>query len=289
MLSGQDPETDELAALAGGLDVFQALWYHDETALDALLRSGTDTQTICEDEKMYDFHGKSPLGCALTWENFSAAEMLLRGGADPDFRDSEERTAFAVWMSNKRHKSFCKEDCLHFLQCLMECGWTPDSPADKYGNTSLSVACQGAGYEVGVCAVRYLVESGADVNAVNMQGQTLVMNLYGGRFWDGNIPRFAGFPRSYPYGGRSCTDEDAETLELLLEAGADINAKDNWGNTLLHYIAGSSTRGSKEAAALVMDFGSPDVSAVNNEGLSALDIAMEKDDETLVKFLLKYS
>jgi len=289
LLSGQDPETDELAAITGGLDVFQALWYHDETALDALLRSGTDTQTICEDEKMYDFHGKSPLGCALTWENFSAAEMLLRGGADPDFRDSEERTAFAVWMSNKRHKSFCKEDCLHFLQCLMECGWTPDSPADKYGNTSLSVACQGAGYEVGVCAVRYLVESGADVNAVNMQGQTPVMNLYGGRFWDGNIPRFAGFPRSYPYGGRSCTDEDAETLELLLEAGADINAKDNWGNTLLHYIAGSSTRGSKEAAALVMDFGSPDVSAVNNEGLSALDIAMEKDDETLVKFLLKYS
>lgn len=289
LLSGQDPETDELAALAGGLDVFQALWYHDETALDALLRSGTDTQTICEDEKMYDFHGKSPLGCALTWENFSAAEMLLRGGADPDFRDSEERTAFAVWMSNKRHKSFCKEDCLHFLQCLMECGWTPDSPADKYGNTSLSVACQGAGYEAGVCAVRYLVESGADVNAVNMQGQTPVMNLYGGRFWDGNIPRFAGFPRSYPYGGRNCTDEDAETLELLLEAGADINAKDNWGNTLLHYIAGSSTRGSKEAAALVMDFGSPDVSAVNNEGLSALDIAMEKNDETLVKFLLKYS
>ena len=133
------------------------------------------------------------------------------------------------------------------------------------------------------------MESGADVNAVNMQGQTPVMNLYGGRFWDGNIPRFAGFPRSYPYGGRSCTDEDAETLELLLEAGADINAKDNWGNTLLHYIAGSSTRGSKEAAALVMDFGSPDVSAVNNEGLSALDIAMEKNDETLVKFLLKYS
>ena len=62
LLSGQDPETDELAALAGGLDVFQALWYHDETALDALLRSGTDTQTICEVEKMYDFHHTSPLG-----------------------------------------------------------------------------------------------------------------------------------------------------------------------------------------------------------------------------------
>ena len=133
------------------------------------------------------------------------------------------------------------------------------------------------------------MENGADVNAANMQGQTPVMNLYGGRYWDGKIPRFATLPRSYPYDGRSCTEQDAETLEILLEAGADINARDKWGNTLLHYIAASSTSGSKEAAALVMDFGIPDVNAVNNEGLTALDIAAKKNDESLVKFLLKYS
>ena len=108
------------------------------------------------------------------------------------------------------------------------------------------------------------------------------------RFWDGNIPCFAVLPRSYPYGGRCCTEEDADILEVLLEAGADINAKDKWGNTLLHYIAGSSQRGAKEAVGLVMDFGKPDVNAVNNEGKTALDIATEKNDESLVKFLLKY-
>lgn len=289
LLSGQDPETDELAALAGGLDIFQALWHKDGAALDALLRAGADPQTICENEKLYDFKGKSPLGCALTWEDFSAAEMLLRGGADPNFRDAEERTAFAVWMTKNGHRHENKEKCWHFLQCLTACGWDPESPADKEGNTALSVACRGAGYDTGIWAVRYLVENGANVNAANMQGQTPVMNLYGGRFWNGNIPRIAGFPRSYPYDGRSCTEEDAETLELLLEAGADVNARDKWGNTLLHYIAGSSARGSKEAAALVTDFGTPDVNAVNNEGLTALDIATEKNDETLVKFLLKYS
>ena len=36
LLSGQDPETDELSALAGGLNVFQALWYKDMIALDAI-------------------------------------------------------------------------------------------------------------------------------------------------------------------------------------------------------------------------------------------------------------
>ena len=283
LLSGQDPETDELAALAGGLDIFQALWHNDMTALDALSRSGVDTQSICEDKDMTDFKGKSPLGCALAWENFTAAEMLLRGGADPNFRDAEERTAFAVWMGNRGHEHEDKEECLHFLQCLTECGWDPESPADKEGNTALSVACRGAGYDTGIWAVRYLVENGADVNAANMQGQTPAMNLYGGRYWNGNIPRIAALPRSYPYDGR------AETLEILLEAGADINARDKWGNTLLHYIAASSMRGSKEAAALVMDFGTPDVNAVNNEGKTVLDIATEKNDEALVKFLLKYS
>ena len=289
LLSGQDPETDELAALAGGLDIFQALWHNDMTALDALSRSGVDTQSICEDKDMTDFKGKSPLGCALAWENFTAAEMLLRGGADPNFRDAEERTAFAVWMGNRGHEHEDKEECLHFLQCLTECGWDPESPADKEGNTALSVACRGAGYDTGIWAVRYLVENGADVNAANMQGQTPAMNLYGGRYWNGNIPRFAALPRSYPYDGRSCTEQDAETLEILLEAGADINARDKWGNTLLHYIAASSMRGSKEAAALVMDFGTPNVNAVNNEGKTVLDIATEKNDEALVKFLLKYS
>lgn len=289
LLSGQDPETDELAALAGGLDIFQALRYKDEVALDALLRSGVDTQSICEDKNMNDYKGKSPLGCALVRENFPAAEMLLRGGADPNFRDAEERTAFAVWMGNRGHDHEDKETCLRFLQCLTECGWDPESPADKEGNTALSVACRGAGYDTGIWAVRYLVENGADVNATNMQGQTPVMNLYGGRFWDGNIPRIAGFPRSYPYDGRVCTEQDAETLEVLLEAGADINATDKWGNTLLHYIAASSMRGSKEAASLVMDFGTPNMNAVNNEGKTVLDIATEKNDEALVKFLLKYS
>ena len=289
LLSGQEPETDELAAITGGLNLFQALWYGAEEALDALLRSGADTQVVCEDNGMTDFKGKSPLGCALTWENFSAAELLLRGGADPNFRDSEERTAFAVWMSNRGHGCEYKEPCLHFLQCLTVCGWDLESPADKEGNTALSVACRGAKYDTGIWAVRYLVENGADVNAHNMQGQTPAMNLYGGRYWDGNIPRFSGFARSYPYDGRACTEQDAETLEVLLEAGADINVKDKWGNTLLHYIAGSSMRGSKEATELVMEFGTPDVSAVNNEGLTALDIAAKKNDETLVKFLLKYS
>lgn len=91
-------------------------------------------------------------------------------------------------MNKRNHGAGNKEQCLHFLQCLTECGWNPEEPADKEGNTALSVACRGAGHESGVWAIRYLVENGADVNAANMQGQTPAMNLYGGCFWNGHIP-----------------------------------------------------------------------------------------------------
>ena len=113
LLSGQDPDTDELSALIGGFDVFQALWYKDMIALDAILRSGTELQTVCEDKKLHDFKGRSPLACALLWDNAEAAEMLLRSGADPDFKDLEEQTAFAVWLKKRKHGSEKKEDCLH--------------------------------------------------------------------------------------------------------------------------------------------------------------------------------
>ena len=75
---------------------------------------------------------------------------------------------------------------------------------------------------------------------------------------------------------------------MILEAGADTGRKDIWGNTLLHYLAGScGESGARKATDLLADFGVPDVAIVNNEGLTALDIATEKGNETMVKFLIK--
>lgn len=290
LLSGQDPETDELAALIGGLDIFQALFWKDMKAVDALLRSGVELQTVCEDSKMHHFYGNSPLACALLWNNTEAAEMMLRAGADPNYKSPDEQTAFAVWVGKSRETSGEKNVCLPVLKLMTQCGWQPEQAVDKEGNSALSLACRRANWELGCAAIHYLVGIGADVNARNPQGQTPIMNLYGGRFWDGRIPLFQGLPRSYPYEGRTCGEEDAETLEFLLEAGADVSATDKWGNTVLHYIAGSTgNTAAKKAVEVLFDFGRPDIEAVNNEGKTAMDIAAEKNDEILVKYLLKYA
>lgn len=287
LLSGLNPETDELAARSGGLDIFQALYYQDMRAVDALLCSGIELQTVCEHEAMSGFYGKSPLACALVWDNVEAVKMLLRAGADTNWKSPEERTAFASWMEKDRGSTSEGESAI--LELMTQYGWLIEAAVDKEENSALSFACRHAYKEIGNVAIHYLVGIGADVNVRNSQGQTPLMNLYGGRFWNGNIPVFAGLPRSYPYGSRYCDENDAETLEFLLGAGAKADATDQWGNSILHYIAGSSQGRSKKAAEMVFDFGPPDVTALNNEGKTAIDIAVEQNDEALVKLLLRYS
>ena len=290
LLAGQDPEQDELAASIGGLDIFQALYYEDMKALEALLHSGAELETVCGHREISDFYGNPPLACALVWNNTEAVRMMLEAGADPNYKSPDEQTAFAVWIAKSRDTGDTKQRCLPVLEQLTRCGWQWEQAVDKEGNTALSFACRHANRETGHTAILYLLSIGADVNATNFQGQTPVMNLYGGRFWDGRIPCFPGLPRSYPYEGRNCNEEDADLLESLLAAGANVQATDKWGNTVLHYLAGSSGgNAAKKAAEVLFDFGVPDIEAVNNEGKTALDIAVEKDNEALVKFLLKHT
>lgn len=283
LLSGSDPETDELAARHGNMDVFQAMWGRNTDALAALLDSGVELQTVCEHREMYDFCGKSPLACALTWfdEFPEFAGMLLEAGADPNYRFADENTAFEIGAKVNLCSSKT-ERYTALLEQMTACGWDIEMPADKEGNNSLAVACRYSGYNWGNAAIPHLLKSGASVNAVNRSGQTPLMLLYGGRAWDGRSPY-------KPYDGRVDGNEEAKFLEMLLEAGADAGKKDIWGNTLLHYIAAScNDTGAKNAMDLLADFGVPNLNAVNNEGLTALDIAVEKNNEAMVKFLLKY-
>ena len=284
LLSGSDPETDEMAARHGNMDVFQAMWSRNSDALAALLDSGVELQTVCEHKEMYDFYGKSPLACALAWfhESPQFAEMLLKADVDPNYRFADENTTFEIGAKVNLCSSKL-ERYAALLKQMTECGWDIEMPADKEGNAALAVACRYSGHNWGNAAIPYLLKNGAAVNAVNRSGQTPLMLLYGGRFWDGRSPH-----RSYD--GRVSGDEESGFLEMLLEAGADTEKKDIWGNTLLHYVAASCRDAAvKSATDLLADFGVPNVDAVNNEGLTALDIAIEKDNEAMVKFLLKYA
>mgnify|MGYP000286555233 CR=1 FL=1 len=267
LLSGEDP-FDELTMETGGMDLFQALRQRDRKALEALLQAGVDLNAECDNREMNDWTGKTPLVCALEWGETEIAAMLLRAGADPDRRTAKGMSPFAVWIEQGCRISDGMERFAPVMELFEERGWHPDAPQTGKDERALMLACQHDDYELAIWTLRRLLKQKVEVNARDALGRTALMHLLG--------PHSAG-----PY--------QPEMLERLLEVGADPCTADNEGRTVLHYAAeGYTHAAARQAAELLLDFGRPDVSAVDNEGRTPLDIAMRSNNESLVKFLLKH-
>lgn len=263
-------------------DIFQAMYEHETETLRMLLQGGAALQTLCEHKKLYDFYGRSPLACALLWfeELPGVAELLLEAGADPNYRSPDGGTAFAAGVA-KDFASCYEERYARLLEQMLSSGWNLELPSDKEGNTPLSLACRHIALGPGKVSARFLLEHGADANAANLAGQTPLMLLYGGHAAPAGMP---------PYGWSVDGEAEAVLLRRLLEAGTDAGRRDNRGNTFLHYLAAScGEEGTERALEAFAGFSLPDIGAVNNEGLTAMDVAAEWDNERLVELLLEQS
>ncbi len=104
---------------------------------------------------------------------------------------------------------------------------------------------------------RWLIEQGADVNAAAENPQRVA-------------PVHA-----------AAAVRDRETLRLLLERGADANAKQQMDYTPLH---GAASRGDVEMAELLLAHGA-DANARTGDGMTPADVARKYGQETVATFL----
>lgn len=77
--------------------------------------------------------------------------------------------------------------------------------------------------------------------------------------------------------------KDAAKLEELLAAGEDVNAKNEQGNTALHYAVGLDNA---DLASVLLAHGA-DINATNSKGWSPLKIAEKKQAKNVMPLLLK--
>ena len=151
------------------------------------------------------------------------------------------------------------------VELFVKYGFDLDSNLNDNGDCLLGLACssshiRGSGKDSVIdMVVEKAISLGADVNRKNDAGQTPLMLSCIGVF------------------------KTMEEVQIaLLEAGADINLRDVDGNTALHYAAYKDSR--KDALnmiRLMLDFGEPDVSAVNLYNKTAMDYAVERDNTPL--------
>jgi ankyrin repeat protein len=80
---------------------------------------------------------------------------------------------------------------------------------------------------------------------------------------------------------------EIEIIKLLVEAGADVNARDNKGKTVLMYAIEGYAGDEAENIKYLIEKGA-DVFARNAEGKSILKLALEEENEEIIKLLKSY-
>jgi ankyrin repeat protein len=162
--------------------------------------------------------------------NVEAVRLVLDKGADPNFENG------VPLMRAIQHAP------LEVMQLLLEKGARAETEPKGYNNhTPLSWAC----YRLRPDAANLLLQKGANINVkAEKEGRTPLM-----------------------YALEGCKTEPGwELIKLLVNAKADVNAKDANGRTALHYACSD---GSLEAVTLLLDNGA-DIEAKDTDGRTPL-------------------
>ena len=190
-----------------------------------------------------DSEGQMPRPCPAMWEDPAVCQVLIDAGADIEIKDENGRSPLLrASISGK----------FAVVEMLAEAG-AGVRVKDKQGDTCLALASYFGHTET----VRYLVGlKDVDVNRVVDSGSTAL-------HWASR--------QNHP-----------EVVQLLIDAGADIAAKDGKGRSPLHK---PSMSGHLDVLKTLVKAGA-DVSVTDNEGVTCLMLASYMGHTETVRYLV---
>jgi uncharacterized protein len=221
-------------------------------------------------------------------ENATAAALaLIEVGADPDIRDPDGLTALNVAIMNEHYD---------LAAALLEAGADPDA-ADSTGMTALYGAVEMA--TLGVVFGRPPVPRTDEHDVIDIMRLALAHGADpNARLVEPILARHHGFPdRSLGAGAtplmRAAKGHDVESIRVLLEAGASVDARQDDGSSVLHVMATARpTRGDEEAATardlldLLLESGA-EIEAVAMDGQTSMHRAARNGNAGFVTVLFE--
>ena len=171
------------------------------TIAEALISAGADVNA--QDQSKF-----TPLHFASLSGRLKILEMLLKAGADVKLRTDEENDrGTPLLMAAYRTSLYDKLDFFEGVKLLLQAGADPNE-TDNRGATPLMYAAQGGYLE----SVKELIKAGSDPKRLNREKSTILF---------------------YTADCRGNENECVTVAKLMLDAGIDVNAQDEDGDTAL--------------------------------------------------------
>ena len=221
-----------------------------------------------------DDGGETPLYSAVREGHSDIAELLIQKGADVDLESAAQLGDLAKvkrfiesdpdvnesQLNQLLRRSLNYESLLQgqkdVADYLLNKGANPNAKV-KNEATMLHQSAWGGDPARTKSLIEFLVSRGADVNA--FQGESRWTPLHS-----------------------ACSRGRGSVAKVLIDNGADVNAKDRWGRTPLHY---SLKKEDLDTAELLIAEGS-DVNAKDNEGATPLGYALTTNKKDIAGLLL---
>lgn len=265
-------QPEDKTSIYAGMSLHNAIINKDYKALEEILNAGANVNEISQEP---DASNKlTPLQTAVYYIDLKAVELLLKHQADCNYKNEEGQNCLAVWPRHNGdlHVHFDNmKDVMKILQLLYQSGLNIDDTIDELGNTALISACKyinrATGYNgttIPNLLIQFLISKHCDVNKTNLEGTSALMHLC----------QFGSFSHQ-------------EQILELLENDANVSLVDTFGNTALIYACkNKDAKAAREFSSLLFDFDDPNLEHRNNEGQSALEIAVANNNEALVNLLI---
>lgn len=262
-LAREDSKVGNLKGPEGTTPLMQAVLYGDCDEVRLLLVNGADPNSQNE-------AGATALMWAVA--DPEKTRLLLERGADVNARSADGRTPLLIAAGQFENYDV--------VRLLLDRGadLSAKSPAGRGYATPLSEAAR-VGDEA---LLRMLIERGADVKSSGLQP---LLNVYNCEKCLDALVEHADRGMVTAAAVILAPRGDAHVSKTMLDRGADFNAKDLNGNTLLMLTA-SSDAVPLETVKSLFERGA-DLNAKNLEGKTALDFAKLRGATSVVDMLIK--